>query len=154
MADLLVRLYDLPAPEPAPASLEIRRPLTAEHRIVIDWVERHFSRAWADECSAAFARQPVACFLAVESGQIVGFVAYEATARNFLGPLGVASAARGRGAGRALLLAALQAMRAEGYAYAIIGGVGPAEFFERTVGAIPIPGSTPGIYRGMLRPQG
>jgi hypothetical protein len=43
-------------------------------------------------------------------------------------------------------------MAAEGYAYAIIGGVGPAAFYERAVGAIPIPGSEPGIYRGRLRP--
>jgi hypothetical protein len=53
--------------------------------------------------------------------------------------------------GRALLLAVLHAQRAQGYAYAIIGGVGPAEFYARNVGAIPIAGSTPGIYAGMLR---
>jgi hypothetical protein len=48
-------------------------------------------------------------------------------------------------------LACLQAMRAEGYAYAIIGGVGPAEFYAKTVGAVEIEGSTPGIYRGQLK---
>jgi hypothetical protein len=34
--------------------------------------------------------------------------------------------------------------------YAIIGGVGPAEFYAKAVGAVPIEGSTPGIYAGML----
>jgi hypothetical protein len=53
---------------------------------------------------------------------------------------------------RALLLAALHAQRSRGYAYAIIGGVGPAAFYAKVVGAIDIPGSTPGIYGGMLRP--
>ena len=38
----------------------------------------------------------------------------------------------------------------QGYGYAIIGGVGPAEFYAKTVGAIPIEGSEPGIYRGLL----
>jgi predicted N-acetyltransferase YhbS len=48
--------------------------------------------------------------------------------------------------GRALLLACLHAMRERGYAYAVIGGVGPAEYYRRAVGATAIEGSTPGIY--------
>jgi predicted N-acetyltransferase YhbS len=60
--------------------------------------------------------------------------------------------ARGTGLGKALLLAALRAMAADGYAYAVIGGAGPVDFYVKTVGAIPIEGSEPGLYRGMLRP--
>jgi len=37
-------------------------------------------------------------------------------------------------------------MRDDGYAYAIIGGVGPAEYYSKTVGATVIAGSSPGIY--------
>ena len=37
------------------------------------------------------------------------------------------------------------------YAYAIMGAVRPAEFYAKAVGAVPIPGSTPGIYAGLLR---
>jgi hypothetical protein len=33
-----------------------------------------------------------------------------------------------------------------GYAYAIIGGVGPAAFYEKVCGAFVIPGSERGIY--------
>lgn len=47
----------------------------------------------------------------------------------------------------------LTAMRDAGYGYAIIGGVGPAEFYRRTVGAIEIPDSNPGIYAEMLFPH-
>ena len=65
-------------------------------------------------------------------------------------PVTLGEAERGRGVGRALLLSALHAQRAQGYAYAIIGGVGPADFYAKTVGAVPIAGSTPGIYDGML----
>ena len=57
---------------------------------------------------------------------------------------------RGRGLGRALLLATLHAQREQGYAYSIIGGVGPAEFYAKAVGAVLIEGSTPGVYRGVL----
>jgi hypothetical protein len=48
------------------------------------------------------------------------------------------------------LLACLYAMREQGYGYAIIGGVGPAEFYTKTVGATLIEDSTPGVYRGQL----
>jgi hypothetical protein len=44
-------------------------------------------------------------------------------------------------------------MRAEGYGYAIIGGVGAADFFARAVGAVAIPDSTPGIYAGLLKAE-
>ena len=54
------------------------------------------------------------------------------------------------GSGGAGLFAALHAQKAQGYAYAIIGGVGPAEFYARAVGAVLIEGSQPGIYDGLL----
>ena len=48
---------------------------------------------------------------------------------------------QGRGIGKALLLRSLHAMRDEGYQYAIIGGIGPAEFYEKCVGAVLIESS-------------
>jgi hypothetical protein len=156
MADLLVKLLDLPGLTPAlervgANGFEIRRALAPEKHLVTRWVGERFSPAWSSECEAAFARMPIACFIAVKDQQLCGFAAYEATCRNFFGPLGVEPACRGQHLGEALLLAALHSMRAEGYAYAIIGGVGPGEFFRKTVGAVVIDGSDPGIYRGMLR---
>jgi hypothetical protein len=44
-------------------------------------------------------------------------------------------------------------MREMGYAYAVVGGVGPADFYERAVGATVIPGSSPGVYADALRPD-
>jgi hypothetical protein len=38
-----------------------------------------------------------------------------------------------------------------GYVYAIIGAAGPVHFYQKTVGAIVIPGSEPGIYTDLLR---
>lgn len=156
MADLLVRLLDLPetavaAERAGAAGFTVRRALAPERHVVVPWVKEHFAPAWASECEVAFARQPLACFLATREDQLCGFAVYEATCRNFFGPLGVHPEARGTGVGTALLVTALNAMRAEGYAYAIIGGAGPTIFFEQAVGATLIDAPGGGIYRGMLR---
>src|SRR4029434_4289418 len=123
----------------------IRRALAPERHAVLDWIRAHFASSEA-EVETAFAQVPVNCFIAVRDGTILGFACYDVTCRNFFGPEGVAVGERGHGIGRALLLSALHAQRAQGYAYAIIGGVGPADFYVKTVGAIAIPESTPGIY--------
>ena len=154
MHDMLVRLYALPDLAPAMArcagrGIAIRRALTAEQAGVIEWVRRHFPRAEA-EIAAGFARLPVACFIAIRAQAMLGFACFDATAPNFFGPEGVAENARGQGVGAALLLAALHAQRAQGYAYAIIGGVGPAAFYAKVAGAVDIADSTPGIYAGIL----
>jgi hypothetical protein len=41
-------------------------------------------------------------------------------------------------------------MREAGYAYAIVGGAGPVEFYRKRLDALEIPGSVPGFYRDML----
>ncbi len=48
-------------------------------------------------------------------------------------------AARGTGLGKGLLFKALESLRDIGYAYGVIGGVGPREFYEKNCGAIEIP---------------
>lgn len=154
MPDLLVRLYDLPALEPQPATEPIvRRAFAAEKRLLSAWIATHFSDGWAGEAESAFARQPLSAFLAVRDNQILGFACYDATARGFFGPTGVAAEHRGNGLGRALLLHTLYDMRAAGYAYAIIGAAGQPDFYRKAVNAIEIPESTPGFYRGLIRPR-
>jgi GNAT superfamily N-acetyltransferase len=156
MTDMLVKLYALP---PLEAALErqasqgiiIRRAIAPEKHHVLAWVRQHFSEFWVSETDSAFANRPVSCWLAVEGPSLLGFGCYDATAKGFFGPTGVGEAARGRGTGAALLIACLHDMRAQGYGYGIIGGVGPIEFYARTVGATVIDDSTPGIYGGMLR---
>ena len=82
----------------------------------------------------------------MEGTSLCGVACYDAACRNFFGPELVAPDRRGRGIGRALLLSALHAMRADGYAYAIIGWAASVDFYQRAVGAVVIDGSTPGIY--------
>ncbi len=64
--------------------------------------------------------------------------------------MGVEKKSRKKGLGKALLFLALKAMKDMGYAYSIIGGVGPAKFYFKTFGAEIIKGSNPGIYKGIL----
>ncbi|MFW5985816.1 MAG: GNAT family N-acetyltransferase [Halanaerobiales bacterium] len=156
MTDMLVKLYDLPSTDGEDENLQenkivIRRVLTPEKSIIVDWINIHFSVSWADQAEIAFSRQPVSCFIALEDKDIVGFACYDVTCKNFFGPMGVYKDYRGNGIGRRLLLKSLEAMTAEGYAYAIIGDIGPAEFYKKVVGATIIPDSTPGIYENMLR---
>jgi GNAT superfamily N-acetyltransferase len=153
--DMLVKLYDLPSSHEAltrlaGAGVSIRRALPPEKHKVLDWIRSTFSEAWASEADVAFGHQPVACFLAIQGKSLLGFACHDATCPNFFGPTGVDASSRGRGIGAGLLLACLDDMRHRGFAYAIIGGVGPADFYAKTVGAIPIEGSEPGIYRGLL----
>ena len=152
---MLVRLYAIPSVEEALAAcsargVSIRGAIAPERPAVVEWVRARFASSVV-EVETAFAQVPVTCFIALRNDELLGFACYDVTCLNFFGPEGVAAPERGNGIGRALLLRALHAQRARGYAYAIIGGVGPAQFYERAVGAIPIPGSTPGIYAGFLR---
>ena len=133
------------------AGVNIRRALAPELELVTDWVRTHFGRGWSSETAVTFARQPPTCFLATKGGAILGFACHESIARGFFGPTGVDSTARGGGIGHALLLASLLDLKVMGYAYAIIGDVGPSEFYERTVGATQIPNSAPGVYADLLK---
>ena len=135
------------------AGLLIRRAQPWELTAVREFVAREFGQSWADEISIGFAHQPVTIYVALREGRLAGFAAYECTRKNFFGPTGVIESERGRGVGRALLLASLWGLRELGYAYAVIGGVGPAAFYERAVGARLIPDSTPGIYADPLREE-
>lgn len=155
MADLLVKLYELKPPTfPALPGISVRRAFAAEKRLVAQWVAKHFGERWASECEISFMRQPVACFVATNDLDVLGFASYDATALGFFGPTGVAENARHKGIGRALLLAALHDMASQGYAYGIIGATTSPEFYRHEVNAIEIPESTPGFYQGMLRPTG
>src|SRR5262249_40418430 len=106
MPDLLVNLLKLPEPE-AHTGFIIRRAQPFEVTPVRRFVAENFSQGWADEISVGFARQPISVYVATIDHKLVGFAAYECTRRGFFGPTGVIEAVRGKGVGKALLLAAL-----------------------------------------------
>lgn len=155
MSDMLIRLYALPAPSTAtPADPLVRKPIGCEHELIVAWVQAEFGAGWASEARVALQNRPVSLLVAVQDDQPIGFVCYDATARGYVGPIGVQASARGTGIGAALLRAALLEMRTLGYGYAIAGAVGAAAFFSRVAGAVEIADSTPGLYAGRVRPPG
>jgi GNAT superfamily N-acetyltransferase len=155
MADLLVRLYDLPPSEAganvSAAGIAVRRALPPERHVILEWIGSRFSAPWVSEAALCLSQQPPTVFIAAQADALLGFACYDATARGFFGPTGVEPEARGGGIGEALLFAALRAMREAGYGYAVIGDPGPVEFYRKRLDAIEIPGSEPGVYAGMLR---
>jgi GNAT superfamily N-acetyltransferase len=156
MADLLVNLLKLPAADPLvealrEAGINVRRAQSFEITAVCDFIEENFSVAWADEISVGFANKPVTVYIATRDGRVIGFAGYECTRRAFFGPTGVAPSERGKGIGKALLVASLWGLRELGYVYGVIGAAGPFEFYQEAVGAIVIPDSEPGIYTDLLK---
>ena len=153
--DLLVNLYSRKMEALAqrvnstPATIRVALP--PEQHIIKDWVCTHFSEYWVSEVTAAMAHQPPGCLIATIDGQLVGFACYDATARGFFGPTGVSPDQRGKGIGLALLYHTLMAMKAHGYAYAVIGSAGPVDFYVDAVNALPIPSDREDIYQGLLR---
>jgi GNAT superfamily N-acetyltransferase len=157
MPDLLVNLLKLSAPQSVvdqsgDADVVIRRAQPWEITPVRKFVRENFSVSWADEISVGFANKPVTVFIATSGGRVVGFAGYECTRKAFFGPTGVAESERGRGIGKALLIASLAGLRELGYVYGIIGAAGPSEFYQAAVGAMVIPDSAPGIYTDLLKP--
>ncbi|MGF1638225.1 MAG: GNAT family N-acetyltransferase [Cyclobacteriaceae bacterium] len=156
---MLVKLYDLPPRSSLSLQTEnlaekgifIRTALAPEKHIVVKWVQDNFNAHWASEVEKAYANTPITCKIAESKGELLGFACYEATCKAFFGPTGVLESKRGQGIGKLLLLEALWGLRDLGYAYGIIGAIGPAEFYAKQVGATLIEQSTPGIYKGMLR---
>ncbi|MBQ5665204.1 MAG: GNAT family N-acetyltransferase [Akkermansia sp.] len=155
MVDMLVRLYALPEGAPLRRKLEekgvlIRTCRPYEMHAVQEWIARTFSTRWVSEFTAAMSHQPVGCIIATRNREVLGFACFDATMRGFIGPMGVDPSLRMGGVGKALLVTALEQMKALGYGYAVIGGTGPQEFYSRTVGATVIEGSDPGIYADIL----
>src|SRR2546421_8099939 len=106
MPDMLVNLLKLSPPRSvSDEAITIRRAQPFEITPVRQFSEENFSVAWGDEISVGFAHKPVTVFIATRAGRVIGFAGYECTRKAFFGPTGVEETERGRGIGKALLLA-------------------------------------------------
>lgn len=155
MSDMLVKLYELPEREQEGAKdYRIVRPIAPDKVRVVEWVKEHSGISAAGECDVCFSHTPVSMYIALKDNEIIGYACYDATAPDFFGPTRVLDSEQRKGVGKALLLACLEAMRDEGYAYAVIGGVSDARpFYEKCVNAVVIENSSPGIYKDFLGRQ-
>ena len=77
MADLLVRLYDLPVFEAEEkvrkAGILVRRGNAFERQFILDWIEQHFYGPWVSEAAVALSQQPSTIYVAVQEGALLGF---------------------------------------------------------------------------------
>ena len=156
--DMLTRLYSLPdirsyEAKVREAGFEVRRAEPWDRETMRSFAEP-FGELWPVEADRAYNHTPITAFVAVREAKMCGFGVYECTRRGYFGPTGVREDLRGNGIGASLLLRCLEAMREMGYAYAIIGGVGPTEFYEKVCDAFVIPGSDVGVYRPLYQLTG
>lgn len=154
MADMLINLYEVEYKQlyDLDKNIKIKRVLAPDRRKVIGFVKDNFNENFVDECKAAFSNNPITCFVAVQNHNILGFICYEATAKNFVGPMGVLENQRNKGIGRALMLQCLYSMKEIGYAYAIIGSSSEKNFpfHQKVSNAQIIDAKTIGVYTRMI----
>jgi len=155
VSDMLVKLYEIKddwsfIADQESVGVTIRKPIGPEKHLIIDWVRENFSDAWASESDIAISNMPRTFFVAIKDTKVIGFACYDATALGFFGPIGVDESCRGRGTGKALLLACMLDMKLKGYGYAVIP-TGIFEFYKNVVGAIEIPDTSPGIFKTWLK---
>ncbi len=158
MADMLVNLLKLPEfnveEEAKKIDVKIFKPLAPDKYAVCDFVKELSSKAAASECDVCFSRLPVTCFVATHDEKLIGYACYDAVAKDYFGPTAVLPQYRGKGIGKLLLFKTLQAMRESGYVYAIIGSIGPREFYEKTVNAKIIDEHDSGIHQNFMNLYG
>ena len=157
MSDMLVKLYNIPNSYDIEKKLleediRIKKALSPDRSKITSFSKTCAKEYYSDEVNAAFSNNPITCYIATKEKKIIGFACYEATAKNFFGPMAVLENERKNGIGKALLLKSLESMRELGYAYAIIGW--PANsaigFYKKCAGAIMIDEKSSGIYKRMI----
>ena len=157
MADMLVKLYNIPNSHSIEEKLlkegvKIKKALAPDRRRIIDFSGIGAEEDYSDEVKAAFSNNPITCYIATKEKKIIGFACYEATAKNFFGPMAVLETERKKGIGKALLLKSLESMQELGYAYAIIGWPAKSaiDFYKKCAGAIMIDEKSSGVYTRMI----
>ncbi len=157
MADMLVKLYSIPNSYDMEEKLlkegvKIKKALAPDRSKIVAFSKVCAKEDYSDEVNAAFSNNPITCYIATKEKKIIGFACYEATAKNFFGPMAVLENERKKGIGKALLLKSLESMQELGYAYGIIGWPARSaiDFYKKCVDAIMIDEKSSGVYKRMI----
>lgn len=138
--DLIVNLDNYKFPDIN--SGKIRKVTQEDRYSLVKFVEKNFSIEWSHTIEGAFSQEQPSIYIALsESEEIIGFAAFDVykDKKGYFGPMGVSIDKRTSGIGYLLLHHCLAAMKETGYAYAILGGAGPIEFYEKACQAVVIP---------------
>lgn len=120
----------------------VRKVHQGDERELADFIEKNFSKEWEHTIQGGFQKEKPSIYIACdEEGRIIGFAAFDVcqNKKGYFGPMGVVKNRRVKGIGNALLHHCLKDMKEIGYEYAIIGGAGPIEFYEKACRAVVIP---------------
>ncbi|WP_164669512.1 GNAT family N-acetyltransferase [Virgibacillus doumboii] len=120
----------------------VRKVNKSDENNLVHFVEKNFSKGWSQTIREGFSSKEPTIYIALDTqGDIIGFAAFDVykNKKGYFGPMGVTQSNRIKGIGYSLLHYCLKDMRDIGYEYAIIGGAGPMEFYEKACGAVVIP---------------
>lgn len=140
--DMITNLQNYTFPEVPHRN--IRRVTQADNGKITRFMEEHFAGGWVDTIKIALLQDNPSIYMALgENEEILGFAGFDIVdnKRNYFGPMGVVHSGRNKGIGFSLLHHCLKEMKEIGYGYAIIGGAGPIEFYEKACNAVAIPSS-------------
>lgn len=89
MADMLVKLYDIPfsyalEERLSEEGIRIKKALAPDRSRIIEFSKICAKDDYSDEVNAAFCNNPITCYIATKEKKIIGFACYEATAKNFI----------------------------------------------------------------------
>lgn len=154
---MLVKLYNIPhsygiEEELLKSGIRIKKALAPDRSRITAFSKTCAKDDYSDEVQAAFSNNPISCYIAVREKKIIGFACYEATAKDFFGPMAVLESERKKGIGKALLIKSLESMRELGYAYAMIGwpAKSAVDFYKKCVDAVMIDDKSLGVYTRMI----
>lgn len=120
----------------------IRRANSKDENNIVNFVDKNFSKEWSQTIRTAFLLDDPSIYIVYDNyKEIIGFAAFDIykNRKCYFGPMGVTKSNRIKGIGYALLHHCLKDMKEIGYEYAVIGGAGPIEFYEKACNAVVIP---------------
>lgn len=119
----------------------VRKVNHSDSEQLIRFEKKNFSYEWSQTISEGFSVCAPYIYIALNNEEIVGFAAFDVYQRKkcYFGPMGVSVSNRVKGIGYSLLHHCLKDMKDIGYEYAIFGGAGPIEFYEKACNAVVIP---------------
>lgn len=138
--DLIVNLDTYKFPDIC--SDKIRKVTHDDRLSLVEFVGKNFSNEWSRTIECAFSQEEPSIYIAMnEEYEMIGFAAFDVyeNKKGYFGPMGVVLNKRAKGIGYSLLHHSLAEMKEIGYAYAILGGAGPIEFYEKACEAVVIP---------------
>jgi N-acetylglutamate synthase-like GNAT family acetyltransferase len=114
----------------------IKRAEDKDRSSLMELIEKYFN-GWKGEIESSYKNIPVAIYIAVMSGNVIGFSAYEGNNKGtgWFGPMGTNPDYRGKGAGSVLFKKCLQELKDLGFAKAVIPWVGPIPFYMKHANA-------------------